>query len=885
MSKVPVRQVVKPGRAAVGRADLLRCIEGIGPERLNEVAPLTGYQRSGNVVVDLPTATLDIALPQAKPPKSAPIPPTGMPRAYFYRVIEHNRRAVHESGGEIPDWFKGAKPLKPPETKDVSIPTAPPLAAWTRLWPLLHSVLGLRWPTRRIDVGRVVQDAARGRVLRRLPFRRKEGWSPVSQVLVDFDRRLMPFWEDFNCLCRALGKLRGRSGLEILAFGDGPDGSCRSWRDPHSEAKPYTPPEPGTPVLILSDLGCLQDADGISNAWMRLGRRLRKLGGVPVVLNPCPKARWRAELLGYFAMAGWDRGRRIPRKVQRRRTNSAETEADSLDRGTQLLLTLLSCAIRVEPMLLRAVRCLLRPDSADAGSEAGFWNHVDIQPNPTACSYANRDAITSYRKAFQQQPRELQEQVIRTVAAYHAFLPQEIQNEEQRIAWNLLGILIAEQEDLMRSFLKSFFENPDNAGYRSWVLRMAERQHPGVWENSEALTAIWVKANVTELKSGQPLDVPEGLDLSSASWVLGNMQESRKYSVDQVGQALMVHRVTVSGSPVGVLESSTGMLQVVIESQESGRQGYGFDASKRDARIPLPESGRVSLATERDEIRLDTLLKPDWAEAIGRDRFGLFTVLLERSGGRRLYWMNPGYYPVAGREYWLKNGCFVDETEYRSWLEQDFRKPEWADDFGVDENGIYAVFRFRNVAQTLRWIPPGSFRMGSPENEPERSDDETPHEVVLTRGFWLADTTCTQALWEAVMGDNPSYFKGRDRPVETVRWEDTQAFLEKINSGVPGLALRLPTEAEWEYACRAGTATPFWFGGQIAPEQVNYNGNYPYAGGAKGRYRQETVAVKSLPCNPWGLYEMHGNVWEWCQDWYGGYDVEGIVDPAGPSGG
>jgi sulfatase modifying factor 1 len=185
----------------------------------------------------------------------------------------------------------------------------------------------------------------------------------------------------------------------------------------------------------------------------------------------------------------------------------------------------------------------------------------------------------------------------------------------------------------------------------------------------------------------------------------------------------------------------------------------------------------------------------------------------------------------------------------------------------------------------MRLILPGEFMMGSPANEPERDDDEQLHEVMLTRGFWLADTACTQALWQAVMGKNPSYFKGAQRPVEEVSWDNCQAFIKKINALKPGLNLRLPSEAEWEYACRAGTRTPFWFGDNINPEQVNYDGNYPYADGEEGKFREETVEVKSLPCNGWGLYQMHGNVWEWCSDWYGDYPTESLIDPGGPSSG
>ena len=186
----------------------------------------------------------------------------------------------------------------------------------------------------------------------------------------------------------------------------------------------------------------------------------------------------------------------------------------------------------------------------------------------------------------------------------------------------------------------------------------------------------------------------------------------------------------------------------------------------------------------------------------------------------------------------------------------------WARSHGQDDYGLWQGVYIRDIEIRFRWIPPGEFLMGSPEDEPERSDNEGPqHRVRFAQGFWLAETACTQALWRAVTGENPNRFKGDDRPVEDVSWDDIQAFLQQLNKAHPGLALRLPSEAEWEYACRAGTRTRYWFGDEIDHDKANYR-----------EKNEGTVPVTRYRRNPWGLYQVHGNVWEWCQDrWHESY--------------
>ncbi|MEG4035616.1 bifunctional serine/threonine-protein kinase/formylglycine-generating enzyme family protein [Microcoleus sp. S36b_A4] len=168
-------------------------------------------------------------------------------------------------------------------------------------------------------------------------------------------------------------------------------------------------------------------------------------------------------------------------------------------------------------------------------------------------------------------------------------------------------------------------------------------------------------------------------------------------------------------------------------------------------------------------------------------------------------------------------------------------------------------------------IPGGSFVMGSPNTEAGRSNNEEPQRTVNISPFFMGKYPITQEQWEVVMGNNPSDIKGLKRPVEQVSWNNALEFCQKISQKT-GKIYRLPSEAEWEYACRAGTTTPFYFGETITPNLVNYDGNYPYGAAPKGRYRKQTTDVGSFPPNPFGLYDMHGNVWEWCSDkWHDNY--------------
>jgi formylglycine-generating enzyme required for sulfatase activity len=255
---------------------------------------------------------------------------------------------------------------------------------------------------------------------------------------------------------------------------------------------------------------------------------------------------------------------------------------------------------------------------------------------------------------------------------------------------------------------------------------------------------------------------------------------------------------------------------------------------------------------------------------------------------------------------------------------QRLTKPDWAVEFGRDAYGVYGDFEVdaqqsgNVVRQRLRWIRPGSFDMGSPTDEAGRYEDESLHAVTISSGFWMFDTVCSQRLWTAIMIENPSHFPDPDRPVESVDWGQANEFAKRLSQRLSGrqddpltnLKFELPTEAQWEYACRAGTSTAIYTG----PLDILGDANAPtldaiawYGGNSGYQYDLDqsvdvsgydwlsekqfpfthagTRRIKQKAPNPWGLYDMLGNVWEWCMEWYT-ENLEGSsVDPHGPESG
>ena len=213
----------------------------------------------------------------------------------------------------------------------------------------------------------------------------------------------------------------------------------------------------------------------------------------------------------------------------------------------------------------------------------------------------------------------------------------------------------------------------------------------------------------------------------------------------------------------------------------------------------------------------------------------------------------------------------------------------WSPSRGLGGDQRWSYHRSYGGVEFVR-ISPGTFVMGSPEDEVGRSEDESRHEVTISYPYLIGKYELTQQQWDHRMLNNPSYRKAERAPVERVTWGDAMAFCRKLTEAraekIPtNYCFRLPTEAEWEYACRAGTRSATPFGNRLTSRMSNFNGSYPYNGSAKRVNRKRTLDVGAFRPNPWGLYDMLGNVAEWCLDWYGDYPSNAVTNPMGPEEG
>ncbi|MFO0606122.1 MAG: formylglycine-generating enzyme family protein [Polyangiales bacterium] len=484
------------------------------------------------------------------------------------------------------------------------------------------------------------------------------------------------------------------------------------------------------------------------------------------------------------------------------------------------LLALASTAVFVQPGLLRSLRWLMPGVGLEA--ELRAWGHPAVAGADSSGLMLRRDALAAMHAARRELPEVLRSRADALIDRWHEHMPRELVYGEALLRAQASGGEVRSKHDAAaRAFVQRL---------GAMLARSAAAEHAG-WRG-------YGRALLDALPPSAERDLPALRQIRDA------VRPERAWALRQVGDALVVEargdvrwpsEVEGEGSPVAVLEAAGA--EVLVDDGETRTQRVL--ASGKALPLPAREGARVAVRAARGTLHAAPWVRESWASAAGRDAYGLWAEVT------------------------------VGEVRFR-----------------------------------MRWVPPGRFVMGSPKGEAGRWEDEVQHEVVLTHGYWLGETPVTQALWEVVMRSNPSHFVSADRPVEQVRWQECVEFLRALNGRVAGLGARLPTEAEWERACRAGATTATWVGDLEIYGESNapvldglawYGGNsgrgFELKNGADISNRREkqypdtragTHPVGQKAANPLGFYDLLGNVWEWCSDWYRAYDVAPSIDPTGP---
>ncbi|MEM9387586.1 MAG: formylglycine-generating enzyme family protein, partial [Pseudomonadota bacterium] len=760
--------------------------------------------------------------------------------------------------------------LKPPQLIAAAegIALTPASLGEQQLAQWLHSLSRAETPTRSVTIEAAVES---GDVL----------------LIEEYSYFTMPWWSDLRAASAILRRHFGSSRL-------------RTHRLLHMDKRTlwggarWPRPRAGTWVLVLGAFGCAGAQDA---RWRQTFRAWRDQGVRIAVWSPSDASQGWGEIDGCFA---WE-----------------PVVAPAAD-ATQKMLTCLSGVQWCSPELLRFWRRYFKGSVEDEGA---VWHHPDVWQEPGACGLERHRA--RYQQGLPRLGRDTLHELREVAAALRPGVsPQTLLEED---AWaRELGLDIDEGafERMLAAEVARGRQSPEDQAYTdAWLRRLAFRQagNERFWQLNESLRVACEQALRRGAVHGR-VELPEGfLTATPAKDVKGVV------SVTCAGDRLKLTQ--------GDEATPSGLSWFRFEGADevSWSQGFRRAVLKPPAEQELSGGGDpFCLSAGMHVVHGKRLAKPPWAIRIEQTAEGVIATL---DDDRQVQWCAAG----GPHEAFLKGnpGAWIDRDQLHPTFPAPTQGrapyPTLTEGDGPPDSIMEVKLAGDVPPIRLRWIPPGEFQMGSPPNALGRWDREEQHHVTLTRGFWMMETACPQLLWSALAGENSSHFPGNERPVENVSWDDIQErFLPALNSRVKGLEFRLPTEAEWEYACRAGAPSAFSWGNHLSFDDARFLG-YDYVSSAlehdstksqvakrfgseatdaewaawlhvpieaiaaarQGdkqyfRVREGTVPVTSFRPNRWGLYQMHGNVYEWCADAtdLAPYGTDPRVDPPpGDAGG
>ncbi|MBB1487152.1 formylglycine-generating enzyme family protein [Oceanospirillum sp. D5] len=665
-------------------------------------------------------------------------------------------------------------------------------------------------------------------------------------------------------------------------------------------------------------MGLYHRSQTVLQQWIKLGRQFRSAGFKPTVLAPVPEKWLPKELTALYQCLSWDRGSTLNPapgrfnldQVSEFRSKARESLACYLpaikpdieaqqkaallvkhctvcdtscpeDTARKAFLTWLSAAVEVDDVDLRAVRLAVGKPLSVA-DEVLFWQSELVNKGSNLCVYLS-PVHEKLRDQLQQQINLYPNKAVQIFNALSSTLKTQLAIDyyEALLFFRHCSelsaqhqLLLTEAEQYTHRFIlalakeKSPTPHEEYEGIHEYSQSILDRLGQKEKQGNRRYSYWWSQWYKNLSAEDKEQAIPDWIDKSvfqavnstanSAEYTIKLAIKDNYLELTEVGESTLPdsHQLDGLDQPLSNADIKTNYDQVVYQRSEQGKL---IESENLVLKKGLTTSFQLDRFSEQSlqlnigdqNLRLASFKRPNWAASLQYKNNQVSADLILNNTRIQV--------PLSGSDV-------VDNKDIPQWGISLTELGSLIQSIAEDEYGLYADLNFFGITQRFRWIEPGTFLMGSPNGESERYNDEAQHQVTLTQGYWLADTCVTQQLWQAVMGENPSNFKGEQNPVEKISWLDCWQFIQKLKEQYPALRLTLPSEAQWEYACRAGTATPFSFGSQIHSDQANFNGNYPYNDGKKSEYRQTTIPIKSLPANPWGLYEMHGNVLEWCQD-------------------
>jgi formylglycine-generating enzyme required for sulfatase activity len=841
-----------------------------------------------------------VPLPEAvlTPPQKV-IPAHGEAERFSFwipEVMKIDASAEARLSRSSPPEIDGVAPLTNDDflsaSEDGPLPGRP-LVGWPRMWPFLRAVLGRRRQGMRPDVPRVVRALARGQALVRIPRHPRFSWQPTVHILLDRRSELAVFWNDCNYLIGRLQRIIGKGALRIsdVEVGEREGASAGlQYAPPITDGdnwgyKPLSTQVAGRVVLVLGDLGQYSNRDS-SDQWLQFGRRLKNRGASAWALCPCPRTQWLSDMTDAWKMACWDRGEQLPlrgRGLRAERIEELKRQSDNVA-ARQRLLILCSPAVRVEVGLLRDLRFLLPSSVANVGTEFALFQEFALDHRGFTL---RADEVANYRKKLNQLDDATLKLAVSTMRRHHKYEDHIFGCME---VLGLKGFLPSERFEVLIDSGVMPADAVDEAMKRLWGvvaacwksdagfmaeetaafhLTDADRQSPAMRTTLLPLQAFWALS-----KCGPGRQVPGWVRPADVARFTRNQDTLHRRNVMLNGGLMPGGE---GGFPLGWLLSGSGSVFATFYRTDEAEGAattiecsWGQGLPKEEARgaksIKL-ESGGTSLTLQR-------VLMPGWAARMGYDREGPWVDLRD---GPSLHWelrKGPGSTVNTSQQFF---GGFYSNSETC-----------WADSISRDQFGWFATFYLGGVEFVFRWIPPGTFMMGSREEEVGSDVSERPqHPVTISRGFWLGETPVTEAQRSAIVRETPSPGRsglaealsklelGKEtHPVNDVTWKDATAVAEALNAIMAAripeqFRFTLPSEAQWEYACRAGTTTAFNDGSDCTVP----DGKDPALdrlGSFSANSGLGVHPVRQKQPNAWGLYDMHGNVWEWCRDGFDG---------------